>query len=128
MLLCYILGFEPEEIAKKRPDIYGFVVENFVATELIKQLSLLSDGKLYHFRTQNRKEIDFIIQKRNGEMIAIEVKAANVVSHSDFKHIEYLQSIAGKDFLQGIILYQGNKILSFGNKCCAMPISALWEI
>jgi predicted AAA+ superfamily ATPase len=53
LLLCHILGLAPGEIRKKRPELYGFVLENFVASELCKELSLMDDGKLFHFRTSD---------------------------------------------------------------------------
>ena len=129
MLLCHILGASPAEIASKRPDLYGFVLENFIASELRKQLSLMEDGStLYHFRTSDQKEIDFLIETRNGGLLAIEVKAASVVLPDDFRHIRFLSEALPKNFLRGIVLYQGDKAVQFDKKLFALPISALWEM
>jgi len=129
MLLCHILGFSPAEIALKRPDLYGFILENFVASELRKQLSLMEDGSsLYHFRTSDQKEIDFLIETRNGGLLAIEVKAASVVLPADFRHIRFLSESLPDNFLRGIVLYQGDKVIQFDKKLFALPVSALWEM
>jgi len=67
LLLCHILDNSPDEIASKRPDLFGFVLKNFVVSELHKQLSFMEDGSgLYHFRTSDQKEIDFIVETRDG--------------------------------------------------------------
>jgi predicted AAA+ superfamily ATPase len=127
MLLCQILGFQPNEIAQKRPDLYGFILENFVASEIRKQISIASGIKLYHFRTQDQKEVDFIIEKQNGDLLAIEVKASSSVFPYDFKHIQFVKKEFPKNFVKGIILYQGDKTLCFEKDIYALPIQALWE-
>jgi predicted AAA+ superfamily ATPase len=126
-LLCHILGFLPEEIEAKRPDLYGFILENFVASELSKQLALMNDGKLYHFRTGDQKEIDFVIEKRDGSLLALEVKASTAVSPEDFKHIRFLSQTLPQDFIRGIVLYQGDRVIRFDRNLFAVPLSALWE-
>jgi len=129
MLLCHILGVSPAEITARRPDLYGFVLENFVASELRKQLSLLEDGStLYHFRTSDQKEIDFLIETRSGGLLAIEVKAASTVLPADFRHIRFLSESLPDNFLRGIVLYQGDKLIQFDKKLYALPISVLWEM
>ena len=104
------------------------MLENFVASELIKQLALKTDCALYHFRTHDNKEVDFVIEKNNGQLVGIEVKANSAVKAEDFSGLKVLQSLTGKDFVHGIVLYCGENIISFGDKFTAMPISSLWEL
>ncbi|MDR2437724.1 MAG: DUF4143 domain-containing protein [Endomicrobium sp.] len=47
----------------KHLDLYGFILENFVFSELKKQISLFEGYYLYHFRTSDQKEIDFVIER-----------------------------------------------------------------
>lgn len=54
-----------------RPD-KGALVENFVYTELTKNLSPLEE--LYFWRTQTKAEVDFIIKGERQQLIPIEVK------------------------------------------------------
>jgi predicted AAA+ superfamily ATPase len=128
MLLCHLLGCSPEEIKAKRPDIYGFVLENFVATELKKQLALMDDGMLYHLRTSDLKEIDFVIEKRDGSLLAIEVKAAQTVLSDDFRHLRFLQKALPEKFIRGIVLYSGEKTIEFGKDLFAVPLTALYKL
>jgi predicted AAA+ superfamily ATPase len=121
MLLCYLLGLSPNNIELKRPDLYGFILENFVFSELTKQLSL------YHFRTNDQKEIDFVIERMDGSLAAIEVNASSVINPGDFKHIRFLKENMPNKFLKGIVLYQGDKVIQVDKNMYAMPISSLLE-
>lgn len=126
LLLAYLNGYDLQITDQSNPTAFGMILENFVATELFKQLSLLNDGRLFHFRTQDNKEVDFIIEKRNGDLIGIEVKNKTTVTYTDFKNLKLLESILHNKFIRGVVLYRGNKILPFEDKMTAMPISKLW--
>jgi uncharacterized protein len=126
-LLCHRLGVDFDGLANRNPGLFGRLVENFVATELLKQVSLLPDGTLHHFRTQDGKEVDFVVERRSGDLIGIEVKASASVSADDFAGLRVLKEAAGKDFRRGIVLYPGKNIVAFGTDMYAMPLSALWS-
>lgn len=125
-MLCHLLGLSSQDLKAQRTPLFGSIVENFVATELTKQLTW-QDGHLYHYRSQDNQEIDFIIERRSGQLVAIEVKARSYVTAEDFKSIKTFQSLVEKDFVKGIVLYMGKELISFGKNLYAVPISALWE-
>ena len=127
LMLTHLLGYDIETMESLNPVLWGFVVENFVASELSKKLSLAEDGKLYHFRTSDDKEVDFVIEKRNGEIAGFEVKNSSSVDISDFKGLKFLQSLVKDKFIRGVVLYRGNKILPFDKKLIAMPIDLIWS-
>lgn len=128
MLLCHLLQYEINDLEKKRPELFGHVIENFVATELLKLVSYNDEKlKLMHFRTSDNKEVDFVIEKPNGQLVAVEVKKRDSVEKSDFKGIEQLKELAGKDFVTGIVLYPGKEVVPFGKDLWAVPISNLWS-
>ncbi|MBS1663053.1 MAG: ATP-binding protein [Bacteroidetes bacterium] len=126
-LICHLLDYDIDEIALTKPGLFGNLVENFVATELLKQLSN-SDIKaeLYHFRTSDGKEVDFVLERPDGSVLAIEVKKAETVDMDDFKGIKVFQELAGKDFIGGVVLYSGKDVAPFGNNLWAVPFSVLW--
>jgi predicted AAA+ superfamily ATPase len=115
------------DLEKNRPELFGHVLENFVATELLK-LMTFSDDKidLFHFRTSDNKEVDFVLEKPNGHLAAVEVKKSDSVSKNDFKGLEELQLIIGDDFICGIVLYCGVDVVPFGKNLWAVPINNLW--
>lgn len=103
-LACHILDYKLEGIARTKPDLYGRMVENFVATELLKQLANGdTKAELYYYGTSDGKEIDFILEKSDGRVLAIEVKKSEKVANDDFKVIREFEKIAGGDFIGGIV-------------------------
>lgn len=126
-LACHILDYKLEDIAKTKPELYGHMVENFVATELLKQLAN-GDIKaaLYYYGTSDGKEIDFILEKPDGTVLAIEVKKNEKVTSEDFKIIRQFETIAGPDFIGGIVLYAGKDVVPFGTNLWAVPFHVLW--
>lgn len=125
-LLCHQLGVDVTGLSQQNPGLFGHVLENFVASELTKQMAALSDGALYHFRTQDDKEVDFIIERRNGALLGIEVKARSAVTPDDFTGLKVLKKQVGKDFVRGIVLYTGKDTIPFGDDMVAMPLDSLW--
>lgn len=127
LLLCHLMQYELSDLLSKRPEIFGHVLENFVATELLKLITI-SDDKLdlLHFRTSDNKEVDFVLEKNNGKLAAVEVKNRDNVRQSDFNGLKTLQKLTGDDFICGIVLYRGKNIVPFGDKLWAVPLNNLW--
>ena len=127
LLLCHLLQYELGELEANRPELFGHVLENFVATELLKLMSCQNDKMdLCHFRTSDHKEIDFVLEKPNGQLAAIEVKNSDHVSKSDVKGLEALQKMTGDDFICGVVLYRGKNTVPFGQNLWAIPMCNLW--
>ena len=110
-----------------KPDKFRSVFENFVATELKKQISLAKDRiGLYHFRTSDNKEVDFVLEASNGLLVGIETKCRDSVTEADFKGLKVLQDQVKSDFVCGLVLYSGQHLVPFGDKLWAVPIAELW--
>lgn len=127
-MLCYLLGLTLEDAEKGRPEIFGHILENYVATELIKQLSFgETRANLFHFRTSDGKEVDFVLERPDGSIFAIEVKRSESVDKNDFKGINVLAASTGKDFRAGFVLYTGKEVVPFGENLWAVPLHILWQ-
>ncbi|MDR2820168.1 MAG: ATP-binding protein [Desulfovibrio sp.] len=127
LLLCHLLQYDLDDLEKNRPELFGHVVENFVAAELVK-LTANSDHRpvLRHFRTGDNKEVDFVLEKPNGQLAGVEVKIGDRVKASDFNGLECLQALAKDDFVCGAVLYRGRDVVPFGKNLWAVPIANLW--
>ncbi len=105
----------------------GPLLENFVLGELARQLSWSHEPvRLYHYRDRDGYEVDALLERASGELVAIEVKASETVRRHDFRGIDSLARRVGDDLVAGIVLYTGSEPLSFGDRLRALPISALW--
>ena len=103
----------------------GDIVETFIYNELLKHISYsLALPKIYHYRTNDKKEIDFIVEK-GDTILAIEIKSSQTIKLDAFKHIIDFQNKEKKTII-GIVFYMGETILSFGDdtyKRYALPIN-----
>lgn len=46
---------------------------------------------------------------------------------ADFRGLRKLKNAAGKRFIAGVVLHDGETIAGFGDGLYAVPIRALWE-
>lgn len=108
--------------------LFGRVLESFVYAELLKQASWADrDYRLYYYRDKDQVEVDFVIENASGQIVGVEVKAAASVGESDLRGLKKLASLAGEQFVAGIVLYDGTETLPLGNRRWAVPISTLWS-
>lgn len=125
-LLAAVLGATAERIAKERA-VFGTLLETFVCSELLKLASWMESGcTLYHYRDKDQAEVDFVIEESAGAIVGVEVKAAASVAAADFKGLKRLAAAAGDDFKLGVVLYDGDRVVAFGGRQYAAPLSCLW--
>jgi predicted AAA+ superfamily ATPase len=107
---------------------FGALLESFVFAEIMKLMSW-SDLRLtpYHFRDQQMHEVDIVLERDDGVVAGIEIKASASVTTSDFSGIRKLAEASGKSFAFGIVLYDGGKVVPFEQGLAAAPISCLWN-
>lgn len=125
-LLGALLGVTAERVARDR-SIFGPLLETFVFAEVLKQSSWLNESyALYHYRDKDQDEVDLVIETGSGTLIGIEVKAAATVNADDFRGLRKLASASGDDFKLGVVLYDGERTVPFGDQLFAAPTSCLW--
>ena len=125
-LLAALLALTAEQIAKNR-SAFGAVLETFVFSEVMKQTTWSEDGyTLHHYRDKDQDEVDIIVENEQGALVGIEVKASATVHANDFKGMRKLLDICADDLKLGLVLYDGTKIVPFGERLFAAPISCLW--
>lgn len=125
-LLSFLVGETPQHLGAQ-PGLPGGMVETFVLTELLKHLAFSAQRlSLWHYRTHNHIEVDFILENRLGQITGIEVKASATVDGKDFKGLRHLQETEAAIFQRGIVLYAGRELLPFGKGLWAVPLSMWW--
>lgn len=123
-----MLDLNLEDIYKNKPDLFGRVLENYIATELSKLLSFSeTKAKLFHMRTSDGKEVDFLLEQPDGAVFAIEVKKSDSVDMNDFKGIKLLAQMIPEHFTGGVVLYSGKEAVPFGKNLWAVPYHILWQ-
>ncbi|MFY9263837.1 MAG: ATP-binding protein [Solirubrobacterales bacterium] len=127
-LHCALLGVDAAGLdpIREGPTI-GSTFECFAINELRKLAALsINRPNAYHYRNRDGREIDLILERGNLDVVAIEIKSGAVVRGSDFRAIDYLSDRIGDQLRAGIVLYTGERTLSFGGRKAAVPVRALW--
>ncbi len=107
---------------------FGALVESFVFAEIMK-LMAWSDIRLapFHFRDQDGHEVDIVLERDDGTIAGIEVKASATVTAGDLSGLKKLVEAAKDRFAFGVVLYDGDTIVPFGERLAAAPMSCLWR-
>ena len=122
-VLCNLLKISSKKELLNSP-YSGQVFESYIFGELQKHLAYLEKtAQLFHYRTNDKKEIDFIIEVENT-LIAIEVKQSSSVKKDDFKHIIDLQGRIKRECL-GVVFYNGDMVMEFSDDLVALPFGFL---
>jgi hypothetical protein len=128
-LACHLLGIRNREQLLTSP-FFGGLLENLVYLDIIKNAVFShNEVEIYHFRSHQKKEVDFVLEEPGGLITGVEVKAAKSFSTSDFSGLAALATYAGSRFKQGFLLYTGDRILPMkinGHAFTAIPFSSLY--
>jgi predicted AAA+ superfamily ATPase len=80
----------------------------------------------YHFRDQQMREVDIVLERDDGMIVGIEIKASATVKSSDFGGLRTLAEACKDRFAYGVVLYDSTDFVPFGDKLAAAPLSCLW--
>ena len=128
-LAAELLGVGPKALVDPLSRVLGPLLETFVASEISRQITwsrTLVD--LYHFRGHNGPEVDLVLDARDGRVAAVEVKASSTIQGKDFRGLDLMAERLGDRFRNGVVLYLGDRVVPFGPRRTAMPLSALWTL
>lgn len=125
-----LLRLTPEKLLRRDPTALTelrHLLETFVVGELARQASWM-DGLAGtgHWRTRDGDEVDLVLERDDGSILAFEVKAAARASDSDFRPLRKLANAVGSAFVAGIVLYTGERSYNLEDNLFVMPIDRLW--
>jgi uncharacterized protein len=125
-LLATARGLSFERVKADR-EVFGALLESFVFSEVLK-LMTASDLRLtpYHFRDQQLREVDIVLERDDGMIVGIEIKVSATVKSGDFGGLRTLAEACKDQFAYGVVLYDSNDLVPFGDRLAAAPLSALW--
>jgi len=125
-----LLRLTPAKLATPDPSALtelGHLLESFTVGELLKQASwndtVAGTG---HWRTRDGDEVDLVVERDDGALIAFEVKAAARVSGPDLAPMTKLRNATGPKFLAGIALHLGQRTYTYTDRLHVMPVDRIW--
>ena len=128
-LLCSLIGVDAERLVDDGT-LAGSAFETFAVTELVRMASVdeLARGLLlHHYRDQRGNEVDLVLERPNGEVVGVEVKACATPRSGDAAGLRLLRDRLGTRFRRGIVLHLGPESVPLGERIAAVPLAALWE-
>lgn len=130
-LAARLMRISPDRLHNLDPTAlthFGHLLETFAVGELRKQASWLEAPLSFgHWRTGGGAEVDLIIERDDGRVLAFEVKAAERVPGADFQGLTRLRDTLGDRFLGGIVLHLGSRPYTYEDRLHVLPLDALWS-
>lgn len=125
-LACALLGVDSAALSGDRT-MLGALLETFVFQELKRQAGWHDEPlSFFHYRDKDGVEVDVVIEQGARALAGIEVKAAATVNSADFRGLRKLRETAGDRFAAGVVLYDGDTCVGFGDRLHAVPLRAMW--
>ena len=126
-LAAYLCGTSATRIDEPTTP-FGRLLEGFVAMELRKQRTWSdNEATLSHFRDRDGHEVDLALERADGRVVGIEVKASRSVSPRDTSGLRFLAERLGDRFHAGYVLSAMPEPTPLGGNITALPIEALWR-
>ena len=126
-LACAMLQADSAALCADRM-LLGLLLETFVFQELRRQASCHERTHTFcHFRNKDGAEVDIVVQRGLQALAGVEVKAGATVRAEDFSGLRKLMRTVGDRFAAGVVLYDGETCVGFGDRLYAVPVRMLWE-
>lgn len=130
-LAAHLLRLTASKLAAKSAQAqteFGHLLETFVAGEMIKQIGWIDGVRGFgHWRTRDGDEIDLVIERDDGKVAAVEVKAGARVTRGDLVALKKLRARLGDSFLGGVCLHTGALSYAPEDRIYVVPVDALWR-
>src|ERR1700733_4939219 len=129
-VMAWLLNLTPQKIAQAAPASlteYGHLLETFAVGEILKQVSW-SDAPVAagYFRTESGDEVDLVLERDDGQVIAFEIKAGTRVSGEDLRGLRLLKDRLGPRVQEAVILYSGQYAYRHEDWAWILPLSQIW--
>lgn len=123
-----LTGTTPETLLSGNPgsmETFGQLFEA-LATLTVRAAGQAAEAKCYHLRTRaGEHEIDLILERYDGKVIAFEVKLATTVSENDLKHLHWLGEQIGKRLVERIVITTGQFAFRRPDGIAIVPLALL---
>ena len=108
--------------------LLGRLLDTFVLAQLRPMLAVGAGSVgVHHLRQQDgRHEVDLVLERADGRICGIEVKAGAAPTPSDGRHLAWLRDELGDRFVAGVVMHTGRSSFAIGERIVACPIAALW--
>jgi len=120
-----LAGQAPGPQVPRDGTLLGALFESLV-TLSVRAYASRSEAKVKHLRTaRGRQEIDLIVERADGAVVAIEVKLTRTVSGNDGRHLRWLNERIGDRVLDRVIVTTGPAAYRRDDGIAVVPLALL---
>ena len=102
-----LIDGEGRPIGPQQGTMLGNLFES-LATLCVRVAAQAADAEVRHLRTRNGDhEVDLIVVRPDGRVVALEVKLASTVSEADVRHLRWLRNTIGDRLIDAAIITTG---------------------
>jgi len=120
-----LAGESPGPVVPRDGTLLGALFESLV-TLSVRVYAQADEAKIAHFRTRGgRHEVDLIVERDDGRVIAIEVKLGADAKSDSVRHLNWLQQQMGDDLLERVVITTGPEAYRRADGICVIPAALL---
>ena len=91
----------------RKGTLLGALFESLV-TLSVRVYAQANEARVFHLRTRSGEhEVDLIVERDDGRIVALEVKLSAVIGDSDVRHLHWLAERIGPDLLDAAVITTG---------------------
>jgi len=128
---AHLLRLSTDKMARLDPAAlteFGHLLESFVVQEAIRQTTWMdSPVTPGYWRTKDGVEVDLVLERHDGAVIGIEVRAGDHVPGAQLAPLRALRDRLGSSFKVGIVFYLGPASYRADDRIHVLPIDRLWR-
>ena len=126
-LACHLNQIDEKQLSRPG-DLRSAMLETFLANELLRLIQTAEvSADLFHLRTVKNKEIPFLIEARDGRIVAIDFQDQAAPSPQSIERLNYVKEVVGDNWHRGIWMHTGTDAKALASDIHAVPISCLWS-
>jgi predicted AAA+ superfamily ATPase len=109
----------------RRGTLLGALFEHLV-TLSVRVYAAAADASVHHLRTsRGDHEVDLIVERPDGRILAIEVKLADRVTDDDVRHLAWLRSQIGDELVDSVVVTTGRHAYRRSDGIAVVPAALL---
>lgn len=130
-LAAHTLGVTRRKLELRKPSTlteFGHVVETFAVNEILKQSAWARTSVTFsHLRTHTAREVDLVLETRDGFVAGVEVKTSSTIEDKDFAGLRLMRAKLGDDFVAGIVINLGQRSYRYDDRLYVVAMDRVWQ-
>jgi len=120
-----LAGTPVEPVVPRDGPYLGALFESLVCLE-VRVAAQSAEANVFHLRTKGgEREVDLIVERADGAVVAIEVKLARTIDEGDVRHLRWLEEQLGDRLLDSVVVSTGSAAYRRPDGIAVVPAALL---